>query len=361
MERFNVIFSGKMQKGHTETNLPTTLKSLKFSDAHIQHVQAGKPLTLKKDLTSKQAVSLQQKLAKAGLKTHLSLVLSETCFQLGFKEVSKPKLEFSPAFVFNLRWLKSRVVAMPGTFDIKGSKGEILGKAQQFMPRLSPISRLLFSALVTLSLQFYLLRVVPQFFSSGLMTTLFGIAFLFAGLIFFPSAIRLLTIRRISDHHGQTEGSIVDQANLLPNVTTHYLYDSGDRHYATVQVKKNEVQCLSLDGQLLFDWQPNLQITSEKDAIITVADGAISDTIFGQINDYIENFRQVVDLFSRTPKLKHLDFPLSEASPIIDAYGNIAAAVFTEGLPAIRISPQHRDADFTLKAIAILAMERPLL
>ncbi len=361
MERFNVIFAGKMQKGHSEENLASTLQSLKFSDAHIQHVQSGKPLTIKKGLTSKQALSFQKKLAKAGLKTQLSLILNKECFNLGFREVSKPTLAFSPPFIFNLRWLKSRIVAMPGNFDVKGSNGEILGKAQQFMPRLSPISRLLFSAFVTLSIQFYLLRVAPQFFGSGFMSTFIGIVFLFAGLIFFPSLLRSLTIRRISDRHGQSEGCIVDQANLLPNATSHYLYDSGNRHYATVTVKKNEVLCHTTDGQLLFDWQPNLHISNEEDAITTVADGAINDTIFGQISDYIENFRQLLDLFSPTPKLKHLDFPLNEASPIIDSYGNIAAAVFTEGLPAIRISPQHGDAHFTLKAMAILAMERPLI
>lgn len=328
MERFNVIFSGKMLEGHTPEKLPVILKLLKFSNEHIQHVRAGKPLTIKKNVNSKQALAIQKKFSDLGLKTQLQLVLNRRCLELGLNLVDKPLAAIDNTLVFNFSSLEAQHIRLPGTSEIYDSKGEPCGECQQFMLSTSTLVRLIFAVSISLLLQFYFLKIIPttalgDLFPSNLAFILMGIVFLFIGVVFLPPAMQLLNIKTLRDQHGHTEGSIVNHLDIFPNASTHLLFDSADQLFARIRVKKNTVTCYSPSGQLLYEWRSNHNSSS---------------------NDITND--------SATAK--------QDASAIRDSYGNTVAAVTMRNY-GIKIFPQYRDAAFTLKAMAILAMERPPL
>lgn len=372
MERFNLIFRGQVRPPLTPDTMSAALAQLGFTTEHIARVRSGRILTVKRNLALSNAQAAQQRLARHGLITELTVTLTADDLAAGLKRINNAETDnISALQIFQPTLVNPSLISPMGTYPVIQRCGSedghqshtSLGAVTQSAPRMTAHARLFLALLLALPLQHYLLRVIPDLpISLPVSSTVMGIICLMVLVIVLPQLIRPLTLRTIQSNDGASTIHLIDQWRWHLNKNTFSALDHRLQLIARIQVKKQSVRAFAPSGQLLYQWDAHQKIEAAENAVSLVTDKVFEDTAYESVAAYWSHLKKIFYFLRPSPKIERIRFTQKHAHLVTNAQGQIIAIIYRNHISVGLSHYENRHADVQiLRAMAIVFNDGPLM
>lgn len=376
MERFNLVFSGKICEPLTPETMAPVLVDLGFSDEHIALANSGKPLTVKRDLLLARAQLVKLSLAARGLVTEMTVALDPDGLAAGLRyihrgqqafpnlEIIHPKLA-QPIFaacsgVYGLQQRRVCPLSGPAANDAQCHSGtnstRYLGSITQLGTHITLAGRICLSLLLALPLLGYLQNLAQHLLGDTLLSTILSLTALCLLIGVLPALLRPLSMRSIHVSNGPIDIHVVDQWGWGLIQNSYSVYDYRINKLANIVAKRKSVILSEPYGRIRFKWDANANLQGAEAVLSIITDNAFANT--ESINSPT-SVGAALDKSFRFFRSKHcierVRFGQEHAHIVTDNAGRVAAIIYRNSMSVgIAIHEDFKDQSQQLRAMAVV-------
>jgi len=369
METYRIVFRGKQTDAYSNIPIETHLQKIHLPEPKIRRVISGKAVVLKEQLNLSQAKAFQKTLLTHGLKCELSLQLSPECLRHNLKR--KTKIEPTSAttkkssnstssktstvvHVIYQNFVHPTLVSPPKTYTITEPRGKTVLHIRSHRFQWSPLALLIFSILLGLTLESYIVRYLSSALGLQTTATILGLASLIVIIILLPKLTQPLGYFTLIDPSQKSSLHCADRQSIMMGSLERDVFDQHGNKKAIIRRTATLTEYIDTSDRPIYRWNAALVLTSSSEhAIKNIQNGVIEDTIIEQTLSYIDSVKQVIHFFIPKPKMTQVKWESQPASPVIDRDGRVVALVYTGKYAAYTITAPELRTDLQLVLMCI--------
>lgn len=338
MEKYKILFEGKLRKELADISLEDHLTRLKFPEKVISLAKAKRRMTLKSNLSLEQAKSYRSTLYRRGLESEIGLQLDRGCLDAGLVYDAQPSTQvFGPVLVFDEKQVAPSVVSLPKEHQITRSQGRVAYVSKSLSTFWNPSLLFIACACVALFLELYVVRILSEYFSLDISATVTGVVLLVVGVLFLPKIFQPLSIVEVVD---KTEGSsvlVLENECFFPGKKEFSFYQDTGQKIATLTRSSSSACLTRISGDTIFTWDLKSKVPeSADDSLRNLQDHILSDTVLDELMGYFYNVKKLLTLFIPKSSPETVIWLSSNASPIFDEENTLVAMLYREPYPAVK-------------------------
>lgn len=362
MEKYKILFEGKLRKELAEDSLEDHLIRLKFPEKVISLAKAKRRMTLKSDLTLDQAKTYRSTLYRRGLVSEIGLQLNRGCLDAGLVYDSQPSTQaFGPVLIFDEKQIVPSVVSLAKEHQITTPQGGVAYLSKSLSTFWNPSLLFVACAGVALFLELYVVRILSEYFSLDTSATVAGVVLLVTGILCLPKIFQPLSIVKIS---GNVEGAsvlILENECFFPGKSNFSFYQDTGKEIARL-TRSSASACLTrISGEAIFTWDQKSKVPeSADDSLRNLQDHILSDSVLDELMGYFYNVKKVLTFFIPKTSPENASWLSCNASPIFDEKNTLVAMLYREPYPAVKIRAIQQN-DVLLVAFCLCITKSHLL